>query len=50
MTLEPSHSAVEIERLTVRRGGRVVLHGVNATLMAGEVTGVFGRVARASRR
>jgi len=41
MTYEP-HKTVEIERLTVRRGGRVVLHGVSATLMAGQVTGVLG--------
>jgi ABC-2 type transport system ATP-binding protein len=41
MTHEPQ-IAVEIKGLTVRRGGRVVLHGVSATLPAGQVTGVFG--------
>lgn len=35
-------AAVEIERLTVVRGGREVLHGVDASFQAGRVTGVFG--------
>ncbi|MGO9972172.1 MAG: ABC transporter ATP-binding protein [Solirubrobacteraceae bacterium] len=34
--------AVQIDGLTVRRGGRPVLHGVSATLAQGEVTGLFG--------
>jgi ABC-2 type transport system ATP-binding protein len=35
-------SAVEIDRLTVHRGGREVLHGVSASLAEGQVTGLFG--------
>ncbi len=34
--------AVQIDGLTVRRGGRPVLHGVSATLAQGVVTGLFG--------
>lgn len=35
-------TAVEIERLTVVRGGREVLHGVSASVAAGRVIGLFG--------
>ena len=35
-------AAIEIEGLAVRRGGRVVLSGVNATIARGQVTGLFG--------
>ncbi len=34
--------AVEIERLTVHRGGRPVLHELSATIPQGRVTGLFG--------
>ena len=34
--------AVEIDRVTVYRGGRPVLHEVSATLAPGRVTGLFG--------
>jgi ABC-2 type transport system ATP-binding protein len=36
------NSAIEIEDLDVRRGGRPVLHGLSATLAAGKVTGLLG--------
>jgi ABC-2 type transport system ATP-binding protein len=36
------NSAIEIEDLDVRRGGRPVLHGLSATLVAGKVTGLLG--------
>jgi ABC-2 type transport system ATP-binding protein len=35
-------AAVEIERLDVRRGGQPVLHGLDARLEAGRVTGLLG--------
>jgi ABC-2 type transport system ATP-binding protein len=35
-------NAVEIDRLTVQRGGRPVLHGVSASLAEARVTGLFG--------
>jgi ABC-2 type transport system ATP-binding protein len=34
--------AIEIERLTVTRRGRVILHDLTSTLIAGRVTGVLG--------
>jgi ABC-2 type transport system ATP-binding protein len=34
--------AVQFEQLTVRRGGREVLHGLNGAFGAGRVTGLFG--------
>ena len=34
--------AIEIGQLTVRRGGRTVLHDISASLPAGRVTGLFG--------
>ena len=34
--------AIHIEQLTVERGGRTVLHGVDASVCAGHVTGLFG--------
>jgi ABC-2 type transport system ATP-binding protein len=34
--------SVEIDRLTVHRGGRAVLHDLSASLGAGRVTGLFG--------
>ncbi len=36
------NSAIEIDGLDVRRGGRPVLHGLSATLAAGKVTGLLG--------
>ena len=36
------NSAVEIDGLDVRRGGRTVLHGLSAQLEAGRVTGLLG--------
>ncbi len=35
-------TAVQIDRLTVERGGRTVLSGVSASFLAGRVTGLFG--------
>ncbi|MGO9753310.1 MAG: ABC transporter ATP-binding protein [Solirubrobacteraceae bacterium] len=35
-------NAVEIDCLTVQRGGRLVLFGVSASLAEGQVTGLFG--------
>jgi ABC-2 type transport system ATP-binding protein len=35
-------AAIEIDRLVVRRGGRVVLDGVTCTVGAGSVTGLLG--------
>lgn len=37
-----SENAVELEQLTVVRGGREVLHGVDAAFGLGRVTGLFG--------
>ncbi len=37
-----STSSVEIDRLTVYRGGRAVLHDISASLPEGRVTGLFG--------
>jgi ABC-2 type transport system ATP-binding protein len=34
--------AVRFERVTVERGGRTVLHDINASFGAGRVTGLFG--------
>jgi ABC-2 type transport system ATP-binding protein len=36
------NSAIAIDRLDVRRGGRPVLHGLSARLAAGDVTGLLG--------
>lgn len=35
-------TAIEIDRLTVRRGGRLVLGGITAALPSGRVTGLLG--------
>jgi ABC-2 type transport system ATP-binding protein len=35
-------TAIRIDRLSVERGGRPVLHGIEASLCAGRVTGLFG--------
>lgn len=37
-----SDAAVEIEHLSVRRGGREVLHDLSLSFAAGRVTGLFG--------
>lgn len=42
IALERGDRAVEIERLTVHRGGRPVLHEVSASLDPGLLTGLFG--------
>ena len=39
---ERVNGAVEIERLTVARGRREVLHGIDTSFGAGRVTGLFG--------
>jgi ABC-2 type transport system ATP-binding protein len=36
------HAAVEFERLSVERGGRLVLHALDGSFAAGRVTGLFG--------
>ena len=38
----PAGPAVELQQLTVTRGGRRVLDGLEATCAAGQVTGLFG--------
>jgi ABC-2 type transport system ATP-binding protein len=35
-------SAIEVDRLTVRRGGRVVLPGISGTVASGRVVGLLG--------
>lgn len=35
-------SAVEISRVSVERGGRTVLRGVDASILGGRITGLFG--------
>lgn len=35
-------AAVELQQLTVTRGGRAVLQGIDATVASGHVTGLFG--------
>jgi ABC-2 type transport system ATP-binding protein len=36
------NSAIEIDRLDVRRGGRPVIHGLSASLPVGAVAGLLG--------
>lgn len=39
---EPSHAAVQAERLVVRRGGQVILSGLTFTIAGGRVSGLLG--------
>jgi ABC-2 type transport system ATP-binding protein len=41
-TAPPRRAAVRFERVTVKRGGRGVLHDVDTAFAAGRVTGLFG--------
>lgn len=42
MSQPSSSAAVEIRDLTVRRGGREVLHGISLTIPRGSITGLLG--------
>jgi ABC-2 type transport system ATP-binding protein len=42
MSHTPSSPAVEVDGLTVHRGGREVLHGVSLTIPRGSITGLLG--------